>query len=139
MFENQYVGGYQSPAVYYRPQQYTPQPMQRMPAYGAMELVSVNGRAGADAFRMDMPNSRVALFDANDDVFYIKATDGAGYPTVQAFRFTPISETAEKGSADFITRSEYNEFKQEIMEGIKNVQQFIYGVKNEPTGSAAEQ
>ena len=40
-------------------------------------IVRVNGIQGAQAYQTGA-NSSVALFDANEDFFYIKTTDGAG-------------------------------------------------------------
>lgn len=131
MFDNSFYGGnYQSAVPYTRPQTYMPQqmpqPMPRMMGMNVTDLISVNGRAGADAFRLDVPNSRVALFDANEDVFYIKATDGAGYPTVRAFRFSEFTDTAPAAvSGDFISREEFDEFKTDLEEAMRNVQQSV--------------
>ena len=133
MFDNSfYGGGYQSSVPYTRPQAFMPQqmqpPMQRMMGMNVTDLISVNGRAGADAFRLDAPNSRVALFDANEDIFYIKATDGAGYPTVKAFRFNEINDDAPAAvSGDFISREEFNKFKTDLEEAMRNVQQSFSG------------
>lgn len=98
-------------------QQPQPQMMQQAPQQG---LIRVTGIDGAKAYQMG-PNSAVPLFDANDDVFFVKSTDGAGFPTIRAFRFTPIESAAvpAAASADFITREEFNKFK----EAIFNVQQ----------------
>ena len=41
---------------------------------------------GAKAFQMP-PNSVVALFDDSSDIFYVKSTDGAGFPTIRIFDF----------------------------------------------------
>lgn len=32
-------------------------------------------------------NSTVALFDSNEDIMYIKTTDGAGFPSIRTFNF----------------------------------------------------
>ena len=130
MFENSFYGGnYQSAVPYTRPQTYIPQQMQPMPrmmGINVTDLISINGRAGADAFRLDAPNSRVALFDANEDIFYIKATDGAGYPTVKAFRFNEITDTATSTvPGDFISREEFDKFKTDLEEAMRNVQQSV--------------
>ena len=131
MFENSFYGGaYQSAVPYYRPQPYAPQqmqqPVQRIPGMNPTDIISVNGRAGADAFRLDIPNSRVALFDANEDVFYIKATDGAGYPTVKAFRFSEITDLAPaQQTGEFVPRDEFDNFKKELKEALENVQQSV--------------
>lgn len=52
------------------------------------DLITVNGENGANAFVM-APNSKVALFDTTAPIVFIKATDGAGYATVEAFDLTP--------------------------------------------------
>lgn len=38
-------------------------------------LIRVNGIEGAKAYQV-MPRETVALFDGNDDVFFIKSADG---------------------------------------------------------------
>lgn len=67
-------------------------------------LVSVTGIEGAKAYQLP-PNSSVALFDANEDIMYIKSTDGAGFPTVRPFRFEPIEQ---KPQPTGITREEFD-------------------------------
>ena len=139
MFDNSfYGGGYQSSVPYTRPQAFMPQqmqpPMQRMMGMNVTDLISVNGRAGADAFRLDAPNSRVALFDANEDVFYIKATDGAGYPTVQAFKFSPYVQPGPELEKEPVYRDEFDSFKNELREAMENVKQLI---QNKPSHSTA--
>lgn len=69
---------YQQP---YQPQQYGQQPQQG--------LIRVTGIDGAKAYQMP-PNSMAALFDANDDVFYFKTTDGGGFPTIKVFAFHEV-------------------------------------------------
>lgn len=49
-------------------------------------LTRVTGMDGAKAFQMP-PNSVVALFDDSSDIFYVKSTDGAGFPTIRTFDF----------------------------------------------------
>lgn len=41
------------------------------------------------------PNSVVPLFDADNDIMYIKSTDGAGFPTIRAFAFQPVEDKPE--------------------------------------------
>ena len=48
-------------------------------AFGG-QVTRVNGRNGADAFRM-APNSSILLMDENDPIVWLKQTDGAGYAT----------------------------------------------------------
>ena len=41
------------------------------------DLIRVNGIEGARMYPVQ-PNTRIALFDANEDVFYIKCADAGG-------------------------------------------------------------
>ena len=45
---------------------------------GTVDLYRVDGMEGAKRFEMPQ-NSRVALFDGNEDILIIKATDGTGF------------------------------------------------------------
>lgn len=66
------------------------------------------------------PNSSAALFDGNEDIFYLKTTDGAGFPTIRKFKFEEIQaktpEPAEE--SDYITREEFEQFREEMRRGI---------------------
>lgn len=130
-------GGYPSAVPYYAPRSFTPAQFQAAPMVkpAPMELIKVNGRAGADAFRLDAPNSMVALFDANEDIFFIKRTDGAGYPTVDTYRFVKAEDAAPARDSDFISRAEFDQFKSSLEEALKDVQQSVLKVR--PTASAA--
>lgn len=130
-------GGYPSAVPYYAPRSFTPAQFQAAPMVrpAPMELIKVNGRAGADAFRLETPNSMVALFDANEDVFFIKRTDGAGYPTVETYRFTKAEEAASAQIPDFVSRKEFDDFKISLEEALKDVQQSV--LKARPAASTA--
>jgi hypothetical protein len=84
-----------------------------------VELPRVNGYDGALRFPLG-PNSRIALFDGNEDIMYIKQTDAGGYPTVTRYRFTPEEQTTSDGQ-QYVTLDEFNKFKEEMLNG----QQFI--------------
>lgn len=78
-------------------------------------LIRVNGIDGAKAYQMNA-NSIAALFDANDDIMYIKSTDGAGFPSIRTFSFVEIKQDAKSNSnQDYISREEFEEFKKELM------------------------
>ena len=97
----------------YNPQTwYTPTPNQ--------SLIRVTGIDGAKAYQMN-PNSVVPLFDSDNDIMYIKSTDGAGFPTIEAFRFEAYEPTQQPTQNDYVTRAEFNELKGMI----DNVKQFI--------------
>lgn len=81
-------------------------------------LIRVTGYEGAKAYQM-APNSVVALFDGNQDVFFVKSTDGAGFPTIKAFAFTPID--ASPAPVDYVTRQEFEELKGQVLNGKQSV------------------
>ena len=52
------------------------------------QVTRVNGKGGAEAFRM-APNSSVLLMDEHDPIVWLKTTDGAGYATVTPYSVAP--------------------------------------------------
>lgn len=84
----------------------------------AQSLIKVNGIEGAKAYQM-RPNSSAALFDANEDLFYIKFTDGAGFPSIKTYGFVEMEPQAQQQKADYLTRAEFEEFKKEITKNAK--------------------
>lgn len=78
-------------------------------------LIRVTGIDGAKAYQMP-PNSTVALFDSNEDVMYVKSTDGAGFPTIRTFSFSPMEQPKETIPTDFVSRTEFEDFKKEMKE-----------------------
>jgi len=97
------------------------QPMQNntvQPAFNTQTngLIRVTGMEGAKAYQM-APNSITALFDSNEDIFYVKSTDGAGFPTIKSYQFTEITKQSntEQASGDFVSRQEFEQFKTEVM------------------------
>ena len=59
---------------------------QIFPQEQTQNLIRVNGIDGAKTYQMPA-NSTVALFDSNEDIMYIKTTDGAGFPSIRTFNF----------------------------------------------------
>ena len=88
---------------------------QNYPQEQTQNLIRVNGIDGAKTYQMPA-NSTVALFDSNEDIMYIKTTDGAGFPSIRTFNFVEIKQN-EKSSVnqDYISRQEFEEFKKELM------------------------
>ena len=79
-------------------------------------LIRVTGMDGARAYQMP-PNSAVALFDGGQDVFYVKTTDGAGFPTIRAYSFQPIEQAQAMGANEYVTRAEFEQLKEMIAHG----------------------
>lgn len=86
-------------------------------------LTWVTGIEGAKAYQMPA-NSTVSLFDKNDDLMYIKSTDGAGFPTIRTFKFYEETEKESKTISvdDYVSKTEFETFKKEVAE---YVEQFI--------------
>lgn len=77
----------------YQPTQYqNPYVYGQQPTIQRYEITRVNGRNGADAFRM-APNSSILLMDENDPIVWLKVTDGAGYATVTPYSIAPYQPT----------------------------------------------
>lgn len=111
MFQNPYASLIPQ-NQYYNPQMNN---QQIFPQEQPQNLIRVNGIDGAKAYQMNA-NSTVALFDENEDVLYIKNTDGAGFPSIRMFKFEEVNEiTKSEEKQDYISRKEFEEFKKELM------------------------
>ena len=82
-------------------------------------LPRVNGMDSAIHYRMN-PNSRSVLFDANEDIFYIVTSDASGTNSVEAFSFAPF-KTADKNESKYVTKEEFENFKQEVLNGQQSI------------------
>lgn len=110
---------------------------QMFPGQQPQNLIRVTGMDGAKAYQMP-PNSSVALFDEGEDIFYVKTTDGAGFPTVRAFAFTPIEiNQPAKPQGDYVTREEFEELKGMIFDGKQSVRK--NSSKSNPADSGSNQ
>ena len=59
------------------------------------QIIRVNGKNGAEAFRM-APNSSILLMDENDPIVWLKTSDGAGYCTVTPYnKLLPDAEVTD--------------------------------------------
>ena len=91
-------------------------------------LIRVTGIDGARAYQMP-PNSAVALFDGGQDVFYVKTTDGAGFPTIRAYSFQPMEQAQAMGASDYVTRAEFEQLKEMIAHGKQPVPAYADAAK----------
>lgn len=109
MYNNQPYYGMQQPFPQMQQTPYIPsQPHQNA-------LVSVNGVDGAKAYQMP-PNSKAALFDANEDIFYLKESDGAGFCTITPYRFVKVEPEKAPPAQDYVTRAEFEKVLSELKE-----------------------
>jgi len=110
--------------------QFTPFP--QMPQFGQArpqqenQLIRVTGIEGAKSYQMPYANSTVALFDSEEDLMYVKSTDGAGFPTIRTFRFDAVNNS-DPQSEQFASRTELEELRKEITD----VKQLIQRAKQE--------
>lgn len=89
-------------------------PNQQMPLMGQNQgLTRVNGLEGAKAYQV-APRDTVALFDGNDDIFYVKSADDGGFPTIKAYRFVEMDLTGAKPTNDYVTKAEFEELRKEV-------------------------
>ena len=98
------------------------QPQLTQPQMTTQNLIRVNGIDGAKAYQMPA-NSTVALFDNNEDIMYIKTTDGAGFPAIRTFAFNEVVANTNpiQDNADYVTRDEFNKLKGELLNGKQSI------------------
>ena len=77
------------------------------------QLIRVNGLEGAKAYQMGA-NSTVALFDNNNDIMYVKNTDGAGFGSIRAFKFVEMDLNSTAPVAEYATKTELEQLRQEV-------------------------
>lgn len=81
------------------------------------EVITVNGKNGAEAYQM-APNSSILLLDETAPIVWLKTTDGASYPTITGYTITPIKpQVAET--------SDTNELFIGLEERIKKLEEII--------------
>lgn len=131
MFQNPYASLMTQNPYYNQPMSNPPY----VPQEHLQNLIRVNGIEGAKAYQMSA-NSTVALFDTNEDIMYVKSTDGAGFPSIRTFSFTEIKEnTKVSQNTDYISRQEFEDFKKELM---NNGKQSISRSKSNLTDKSAD-
>lgn len=81
------------------------------------QIQYVNGRESANAYQIG-PNSSVLLMDSNEAKFYIKTSDASGFCTVKTYTFQEEVENTE--NSQYVTKSEFEEFKQQLLKGVSN-------------------
>ena len=114
------------------PQITIPQPMQafQMPqayspsALPGPQLNKVHGLDGAKQF-ITQANSMYALFDDDDDVMYVKVTDANNYPvSLKRYRFYEEEEPTPQAPPEYVTKTEFEEFKKTPTETYVTQDQF---------------
>ena len=123
-YPNYYFGGYQQPNFVPQSNVY---PAQQQSAQSTQNsgVLWCQGEAGAKAYPVS-PNSSVLLMDSESPVMYIKSTDGSGMPLpLRIFDYTERKTDAPNKvinptpTADYVSREEFDSFREEVMEEIK--------------------
>ena len=92
------------------------------------QLYSVKGMDGAKQFQT-VANARYALFDEDDDVFYLKETDNNNYPSIRRFRFVEEAEPEPEAPPEYITKEDFAALVAEVKsmrEEMHNAEQHIW-------------
>lgn len=69
------------------------------------QIIKVNGEGGAKAYQM-APNSSALLLDETAPRIWLKQTDGAGYPSLSAYKIEPYAPEPEQDLDSIIKRIE---------------------------------
>lgn len=75
------------------------------PYLQTQQIIKVNGEGGAKAYQM-APNSSALLLDETAPRIWLKTTDGAGYPSMSAYKLEPYNPEPEKDIEGIIKRIE---------------------------------
>lgn len=122
-------GYYQTPSFY---QNNIQQQNQQQVATSGSGIIWVQGEAAAKSYPVGAGQS-VQLMDSEDSIFYIKSTDQSGMP--QPLRIFEYKErtaghqepaAAKKPGEDFVSRTEFEEFRDEMKRSIKGIRKDIH-------------
>lgn len=101
------------------------------------ELIQVDGINGA--YNYEIPaNSSVAMFDQNDSLLYVKATDAGGYARVSSFRLVPEGDSTQQPQVNAVTREEFDALVATVKE-LKDAKQPVPTVEQPSTQPLAQQ
>ena len=125
-----YNYGYDPNSPYMNPYPQITYPTYRAPNYTPQfqDLIKIQGGVEAARVYPTKPNSRVAMFDADDDIMYIKTTDANNFATVKKFRF--YEEVDPEPEDKFVTIDEFNKFKEEMINAQQSIRTDKYDAKS---------
>ena len=125
----------------YIPQYYVPN-APNIPAQQTQQnsgIIWVQGIAGAKSYLV-APNTTVQLWDSEAQTIYLKSADASGMPSMKIIDYTirdtntpatPINTNSNPTNAEYVTKNEFDLFKNEV-------NKILGGINNEPTVSANE-
>jgi hypothetical protein len=85
------------------------------PVTNSRQVQNVQGWRGAEDFRLN-PGESVFLNDSDSPVIYFKVCDANGVTKLRALQWEDVTEryTNPAPSGDYVTKSEFNDFKSEL-------------------------
>ena len=79
------------------------------------QIQYVEGLNGATLYQTNMPsNSSEIILDKDEDIFYKVSKDANGIPAKKIIRCRFTIEEIESEEPDFLTRKDFEEFKEEL-------------------------
>ena len=114
---------------FYQPMQQMPVNAPQMPSNASPSnnggIIWVQGESAAKAYPV-ASGQAVLLMDSENSVMYIKSTDMSGMPQpLRIFDYTERTATAseagiaKKPAEEYVSRTEFDQFKEEIKKSIK--------------------
>jgi hypothetical protein len=87
----------------------------QIPAASARQVQNVQGWRGAEDYRLN-PGESIFLNDSDSPVIYFKVCDANGVTKLRALQWEDVTEryTNPAPSGDYVTKSEFNDFKSEL-------------------------
>lgn len=116
--------------------QQTPQVTNTINSGFITDLLQTSGMDGARSI-VTRPSSRIAVFDKNDDIFYIISTDVNNTKTVGRYRF--YEEAEPKPEDIFASKAEIRELKGEIADVQQSIRDLTDAVTNAITANTNSQ
>lgn len=113
--------------------QQTPQMTNTINSGYITDLMQTSGMDGARSI-ITRPSTRIAVFDKEDDIFYIIATDVNNTKTIGRYRF--YEEAEPKPEDIFASKAEIKELKGEIADVQQSIRALTDAVTNAITASA---
>lgn len=135
-YNNYFPQGYYQPVQpYYNAPAQAPQTPVNAQASSNNGINWVQGEAAAKAFPVGAGQS-VLLMDSEDSVMYIKSMDASGMPhPLRVFEYKERTAArseagiAKNADADYVPRTEFEKFREDITRSINDMQKNITGAE----------
>lgn len=109
----QFNGYYPPGQSYMQPQYYNPQPQPPQTS----GIIWVQGEVGARSYLVS-PNTKVALWDSEAPIIYIKTSDQNGVPSMRIIDYTyrdmPQQSQNQNNQNTYVTTDEFTTLKDEV-------------------------